>query len=94
MASRQVAWPVGKETEADAYAAWTDTHWPGYDPQDAGNTRFNYSPPRTDAFGQRYYAYLGPPFAWNAQVVAEPEGGAAMRADGVLVDAVTLPDEE
>lgn len=103
MANRLVVFPLAKETEANAYAAWTDTRWPGYDPQDPTNTTFAYV--RNDVFGQWVVPYLGPPFAWMydenvGQVeVPEPvsgtpaEDGPTQRADGVLADEVTWPQQ-
>lgn len=49
---------------------------------------------RNDAYGQWVVPYLGPPFEWNNVLYPEPGGAAAMRADGVLVDEVTWPEEE
>lgn len=90
MANRQYVWPVGKETARDAYADFADAQFalltgvPG--------DIFTYR--REDAFGQPYCAALCPPFALNGVVVEAPEGSAALLADGVLVDAVVLPEEE
>jgi hypothetical protein len=86
MPNRVVIFPATRQTEAQAYREWTDAHSPFY--PDA----FAYL--RTDAFGQWVVPYLGPPFAWDAVEFAEPEGGEAARADGVLADSVTWPDEE
>ena len=86
MGNRVVIFPVSKETEALAYKAWTDANSPFYpDP-------FAYC--RNDAYGQWVVPYLGPPFTYNNVEVPEPAGGEAMRADGVLADTVTWPDEE
>jgi len=89
MPNRLAVFPVAKETQARAYAAWTDSHWPGANnPADPGAT-FAYV--RNDAFGQWVVPYLGPPFQWGGSDFAEPAGGEAMRADGVLADEVTWP---
>lgn len=92
MPNRIVVFPVAKEAEARSYAAWTDANWPGVgNPADPGAV-FAYV--RNDVFGQWVVPYLGPPFTWNGVVLAEPAGGEAARADGVLADSVTWPDEE
>ena len=86
MPNRVVIFPIAKQAEAQAYKDWTDQNSPFF--PDA----FAYI--RADAFGQWVVPYLGPPFAWNAVEFSEPEGGEAMRADGVLADFVTWPEEE
>lgn len=83
-----VIFPVGKETEADAYLAWCNTNCP--DPP-------WYPPGRVDAYGQRVVGYLGPGgYIWNGEPFPEPEGGEAARADGVLqegFDPYVEPEE-
>jgi hypothetical protein len=86
MANRVVIFPIGKEAEAEAYKTWTNAHSP-FAPND-----FAYI--RDDTFGQRVVPYLGPPFTWNGVEFAEPAGGEAARADGVLAESVTWPEEE
>jgi len=92
MPNRLVLFPAAKETEARAYAAWTNQNWPGAnDPEDPGAI-FAYV--RPDLLNQLVVPYLGPPFEWDGVELPEPEAGPAMRADGVLVDQVTWPAEE
>lgn len=86
MPNRVVIFPAAKLTEAQAYREWTDANSPFY-PE-----LFAYR--RLDAYGQHVVPYLGPPFTWNGVEYAEPEGGPAMRADGVLADTVTWPPED
>ena len=86
MPNHAVAFPADKEAEAQAYKEWTNAHSPFFpDP-------FAYI--RTDASGQWIVPYLGPPFAWGGVEFAEPAGGEAMRAAGVLVASVTWPVED
>lgn len=89
MANRQVVFPVGKEIERNAYADWADAQYALI--TGTPNDIFTYR--RVDAFNQPYCAYLGPPFVYDGNVVQEPSGGVAMRTDGVLVDAVVLPED-
>jgi hypothetical protein len=86
MANRVVIFPAGKQAAAQSYKEWADAHSPFYP------DGFAYI--RNDAFEQWVVPYLGPPFAWNAVEFQEPEGGEAARAEGVLADSVTWPDEE
>lgn len=86
MPNRIVIFPVARQAEAEAYREWTDAHSPFFPDV------FAYI--RNDAFGQWVVPYLGPPFTWNGVEVPEPEGGEAVRADGVLADSVTWPHEE
>ncbi len=86
MPNRVVIFPAGKQAEAQAYREWTDVHSPFYP------GAFAYI--RNDAFGQWVVPYLGPPFTWNGVGFSEPESGEAVRADGVLADAVAWPAEE
>jgi hypothetical protein len=88
MANKVVIFPVGKEASARAYAAWTDQNSP-FLPHDPGSWAYV----RNDAFGQWVVPYLGPPFQWNGVDFAEPAGGDAMRADGVLHDFAVWPAE-
>jgi hypothetical protein len=90
MANRQVVFPVGKSAARNAYADWADGQWRAI----TGNPEDVWTYRRNDALGQPYCAYLGPPFVYAGNPVAEPEGGTAMRADGVLVDQVVLPQDE
>lgn len=93
MANKVVIFPVGKEAPARAYAAWTDQHNPWTLPAPADNTG-SWAYVRNDVFGQWVVPYLGPPFAWNGVLFAEPAGGEAQRADGVLHDFAVWPEEE
>ena len=86
MANHVVLFPADKQAQAQAYRVWTDQHSP------FAPSPFAYL--RSDAAGQWVVPYLGPPFAWNGAEFPEPEGGEAMRADGVLSDTVTWPEEE
>lgn len=86
MGNKLVIFPAGKEVQARAYAAWTDNNcstWPGICP---------WSYVRNDVFGQWVVPYLGPPQAYDTIEIAEPAGGEAMRADGVLHDFAVWPD--
>lgn len=90
MPNHVVIFPEGKLTEANAYRVWTnDAARNPFHPDD-----FNYPEPKLDAFGQHVLAFLGPPFTWDAVVIPEPEGGPAMRADGVLHSSYVWPPEE
>lgn len=86
MPNRVVIFPAGKQAEAEAYKDWADRNSPFFP------DRFAYI--RADASGRWVVPYLGPPFAWNAVELPEPEGGPAMRADGVLADSASWPEEE
>ncbi|WP_428659472.1 hypothetical protein [Reyranella sp.] len=86
MPNRVVIFPAGKQTAAQAYKDWTDAHSPFHPGV------FAYL--RNDSSGKWVVPYLGPPFAWNGAEFPEPEGGEAVRADGVLADAVAWPVEE
>lgn len=84
-----VIFPVGKEAEADAYLSWCNIHNPDTTPGAVW-----YLPNRFDKYGQRVVGYLGPGgFLWDGEPFPEPEGGEAMRADGVLSATVEWPDE-
>ena len=83
MPNRVVLFPAAKKSSADAYKAFCDANWPG-----APDV---FTLVLSDAYGQWKTAFLGPPFVWNGDEVAEPEGGAAARADGVLADTWTPP---
>lgn len=81
--------PVGKETEADAYLAFCNVH----NPDDPNGSSW-YPNDRVDKYGQRVVGYLGPTgFIWNSQPFPEPTGGPAARADGVLNGNVEWPEE-
>lgn len=85
MANIVVIFPAGKQAAANAYKAFTDANWPGAPGQ------FAYV--RVDAFGQWVVPYLGPPFEMGGDVVPEPPGGPAARADGILAETWTQPVE-
>jgi hypothetical protein len=93
MANKVVIFPVSAEAAARAYAAWTDNNNPFTQPAPADNSG-SWAYVRRDAFDQWVVPYLGPPFAWNTVEFAEPPGGAAMRAAGVLHDYAVWPAEE
>lgn len=82
-----VAFPVSKESSADAYLAFVN---------DVNNCPEQpFYGIRYDKHGQRIVAYLGPEgFTWNDLPFPEPVGGPAARADGVLVGTVEWPEEE
>lgn len=86
MANRVVIFPVAKQVEAQVYREWTDANSPFFP------DLFAYL--RNDAFGQWVVPYLGPPFKWSGVEFPEPEGGEALRVDGVLANSVTWPEEE
>lgn len=89
MANKVVIFPVGKQAEAQAYSDWTTVQWQAlYEPTGT----WGYV--RNDAYGQWVVPYLGPPMTWDGVIVPEPEGGEAARADGVLHDTVTWPNED
>lgn len=80
-----VIFPVGKESEADAYLAFVNANNP-----DEGD----FYDVKVDRHGQRVVGYLGPEgFTWMGQPYPEPEGGEAARADGVLADSVEWPED-
>jgi hypothetical protein len=85
MTNKVVIFPVDKQAAAQAYLAWCNTRNPDTTPGAVWGVLNN------DAFGQWVVPYLGPPFAYAGAEVAEPEGGPAMRADGVLHDTVVWP---
>jgi hypothetical protein len=97
--SKVVKWAATSEGEAEcrAYATWTDTHWPGYDPQDAANTMFAYV--RNDKYGQWVAPYLGPDFKWFGVDFPEPtsanpaDDGATQRGSGVIATDPEWPEE-
>lgn len=90
MPNRLVVFPAGKETEARAYAAWTDAQWQTI----TGNPGDVWAYVRNDVYGQWVVPYLGPPVEWNYVEVPEPAGGEAKRVDGVLADSVTWPNDD
>lgn len=93
MPNKVVIFPVSKEAQARAYAAWTDQNNPWTQPAPADNTG-TWAYVRNDAFGQWVAPYLGPPFQWNGVDYAEPAGGPDQRTDGVLHDFAVWPDEQ
>lgn len=88
MANWVAVFPPTKETEARAYAAWTDNNSP-FLPHDPGSWAYV----RNDIDGNWVVPYLGPPFEWYGEPFPEPAGGEAMRADGELRESVVWPDE-
>lgn len=79
-----VAFPVGKETEAESYRTFVNTNSPSGP----------FSGVAFDRHGQQIVGYLGPGgFLWNGEPYPEPEGGEEARADGVLVDHVEWPED-
>lgn len=74
--------------QADAYLAWCHANNPDETPGASW-----YRADAIDAQGRRVVGYLGQGGSWNGGDVEEPEGGPAMRAGGVLVDAVEWPPE-
>lgn len=89
MAALLVVFPVGKDTEADAYMDFCDLHNPDTDPNAPWDT-----PGRRDRHGQRVVGFLGPEGQWNSGNYPEPAGGAEARASGVLSANVEWPTEE
>lgn len=69
---------------ADAYLAFCTANSPDPTPGAVW-----YRSDAVDAEGRRVVGYLGPGGSWNGGDCAEPEGGAAARGGGVIVDAVT-----
>ena len=88
MGNKVVIFPVERETEARAYADWTDLNSP-FEP---GPGAWAYV--RNDVFSQWVVPYLGPPFTWDGVEFPEPAGGEVMRVDGVLHDTAVWPPEE
>jgi len=83
-----VLFPVGKEDSADAYCDFCDLNNP-----DTEATEW-YPRTRVDVHGQRVVGYLGPGgLIWNGEPFPEPDGGEAVRVDGVLSSTVDWPDE-
>lgn len=89
MPNRFVIFPVDKLAAAEAYKAWGDAQFQALSGEVGGILGLL----DTDAFGQHVTVYYGPPFVWMEEV-PEPEGGPAMRADGVLHDNWVRPPEE
>ncbi|KQV36453.1 MULTISPECIES: hypothetical protein [unclassified Rhizobium] len=89
MANKQVVFPVGKEAQATAYRNWTNAQ---FDLLFPGVGMFGYGETVIDRHGQRVEAFLGLPFEYPVGTpLDEPAGGAAMRADGIIVDAAEMP---
>lgn len=89
MGNHVVIFPVAKEAEARAYAAWTDVQYAAaYEPGGI------WAYVRNDAFGQWVVPYLGPPWAYDVDPIEEPAGGPEMRADGELHDSAVWPSAE
>lgn len=89
MPNRFVIFPEGKLTEAQAYKAWADAQFQALSGEVDGQVGLL----STDAYGQHVTTYYGPPFVWQDEV-PEPEGGPAMRIDGVLHDDWIRPVED
>ena len=86
--SKVVIFPIGKESEAQAYADGCNAHY-------AANIEtggiFTY-PPRPDIFGQSVTAFYGE--IVNGAPFVEPASCLALRGDGVLHDYAVWPTEE
>lgn len=93
MGNRVVIFPASKEAQARAYAAWTDEHNPWTMPTPANNTG-SWAYVRPDINGDWVVPYLGPPWQFNYVAYEEPEGGPAMRTDGVIHDFAVWPEED
>jgi hypothetical protein len=89
MPNKFVIFPAGKLASAQAYKAWADAEWQAM----SGEVNGVVGLLNTDAFGQHVTTYLGPPYVFF-DVVPEPAGGPAMRADGVLHDNWVRPPSE
>lgn len=90
MANKVVIFPVGAQTAATAYAAWTDAQYKLI----TGNPAALWAYVRNDVFGQWVVPYLGPPFVWAGVEVPEPLGGPAQRVAGVLHDTAVWPGDD
>lgn len=91
MPNKVVIFPTSKLTSATAYKLWADEQ-NAIIANEPGST---FSEVYVDAYGQWVVGYLGPPYTIDGiNVVEEPEGGPAMRADGVLHDSVVWPELE
>lgn len=95
--SKCVVFPSGKETEARAYADWTNAQFAILAP---GQGTFAYpEKARNDVHGQWVTAYYGPDFKWFGVDVSEPtsstadDDGPTQRADGEIADP-EWPKEE
>lgn len=86
MPNRFVIFPETKLAEAQAYKEWGDQQFQAL----SGEVNGILGLLDTDAFGQHVTTYFGPPFVFVDEV-PEPEGGPAMRADGVLHDNWVRP---
>lgn len=85
--SLSVIFPVGNDTEADAYL----DHLNQNDPDPTPGALWAIL--RYDRHGQPVVPYLGPGGHAGGEY-AEPEGAEELRASGVLAPAVDWPDEE
>jgi len=88
--TRKVIFPIGKQASANAYKAWCDLQ-----EQTATNDpEAVFTLVAVDKDGQWVVTYYGPNYTRDAiHVVEEPEDGPAMRADGVLSDTWSPPEE-
>jgi len=85
--SKIVIFPIGKETEAQAYADGCNAHYTVH--VEIGGI-FTYQP-RPDIYGQKVVAYYGE--VVNGAPFTEPAECLALRADGVLHSTVSWPEE-
>jgi len=97
MPNRLVIFPHGKETSANAYRVWGDEK-NGDAAVALGLSREDNSvfsaPGRVDKDGQMVVNYFGPPYTIDGvHVIEEPADGPAMRADGVLSDIWSPPED-
>lgn len=92
MGNHVVIFPEHKEAEARAYASWTDQRNP-FTPPVPEDPTGSWSYVRLDRFGQWVVPYLGPSWEFDGAVFEEPEGGEAMRADGVLHEFAMWPED-
>lgn len=89
MANKLVIFPVGKQTQAEAYRTWVNEQSNLI--SDLGDFA---GPLYNDVFGQWVVPYLGPPFEYPVGTpIAEPAGGEVERADGVLHDSAVMPED-
>lgn len=92
MTREVLIWPVGKETEAWAYADVADAAYAALtgNPEDKWCHRDWY-----DRHGQLVTAFFGPTGGeWNGDPLVEPPECLAARGDAVLASTVDWPDEE
>lgn len=92
MSTKFVKWPPEQKAKADAYNAECAVQ---YQAMLAANNQPEpgaiWAICRADRNGNWTVALYGPPWVWDVEEVAEPTSCAALRVDGVVVDAPEWP---